>query len=144
MSETHTPDDLLTSAIEAAALAGWMVKVLDGEEVSEFAESFEPVKRVAELIARNNGLEKGSAELFGALEQRNATIESDRATIAELLAACEDLSERLTYVLEADEHGPDLCDADEGFLTRRCENDGCLLHAVKNAAFAITKAKESR
>ena len=91
MSETHTPGegDLLTSAIEAAALAGWMVKVLDGEEVSEFAESFEPVKRVAELIARNNGLEKGSAELFGALEQRNATIESDRATIAELLAALE-------------------------------------------------------
>ena len=73
-----------------------------------------------------------------------ARIESDRATIAELLAACEDLSERLTYVLEADEHGPDLCDADEGFQTRRCENDGCLLHAVKNAAFAIAKAKESR
>lgn len=78
------------------------------------------------------------------LDHAIARIDSDRATIAGLLAACEDLSERLTYVLEADEHGPDLCDADEGFLTRRCENDGCLLHAVKNAAFAITKAKESR
>lgn len=96
MSETHTPDDLLTSAIEAAALAGWMVKVLDGEEVSEFAESFEPVKRVAELIARNNGLEKGSAELFGALEQRNATIEADRATIAALRETNARLNRRAT------------------------------------------------
>ena len=129
MSETHTPDDLLTSAIEAAALAGWMVKVLDGEEVSEFAESFEPVKRVAELIARNNGLEKGSAELFGALEQRNATIESDRATIAELLAALERFADRRCRF-----DMPGLC----AKVTNIEKCDRCHARAV------IQKAKESR
>lgn len=78
-------DELENEAVQANAIIEWMLAALRGERVSDFAESFGPVREAMDVRAELDGIEAAESDAWNRVAlQTQAELDHCRETLRQL------------------------------------------------------------